>query len=419
MNRRALVRPGRGLAAVSAACLVAVATGGGPAAAGTTTHARAPGGLPGPVAARASVPHTSDLSAVAATSARNAWAVGFRYNGTADQTLIEHWNGRAWREVASPDPGGSFPGSGNQLAGVAATSARNAWAVGSWTNGTTRRMLIEHWNGRLWKHVSVSFTGCLKDSDGLSAVTATSASNAWAVGTATSCVFGVKITVILHWDGHSWHQVTSPDPGAFTDNTLRGVSATSARDAWAVGIYTSSSGLSLPLVAHWDGHAWTQVASPTPYDESMGLLGVAARTPAKAWAVGEASTGSLGGTQQLTFHWNGTTWKQAPSSSQGGRGLGGVAVVPGTRQAWAVGFRVSSTSPLLTFIERWTGSSWQRVLSPNPGQGPAQARLNQLQGVTAVSASSAWAVGACSKGAALKALVEHWNGRAWRVAFLG
>jgi hypothetical protein len=300
---------------------------------------------------------------------------------------------------------------------VAATSARNAWAVGSWSSGTTPRMLIEHWNGRIWKQVPSHFPGCLKDNDGLSAVTATSASNAWAVGTATSCVFGVKITVILHWDGHSWHEVTSPDPGALSDNYLRGVAASSARDAWTVGFYsTTSGGRLLPLIAHWDGHAWTEVTSPSPYSDTMGLLGVAARTPAKAWAVGEATTGSVGATQQLTFHWNGTAWKQAASSSQAGRGLGGVAAVPGRHTAWAVGFRVSSTSPVLTLIERWTGSSWQRVASPNPGQGTAQTRLDQLQAVAAVSATNAWAVGACSKGPALKALIEHWNGRAWRVA---
>jgi hypothetical protein len=103
MNRRVLVLPGRALAAISAACLAAAATGGGPAAAGATTHARVIAGLPGTVAAAASVPHTSDLNAVAATSAGNAWAVGFRYNGTADLTLVEHWNGRSWREVPSPD----------------------------------------------------------------------------------------------------------------------------------------------------------------------------------------------------------------------------------------------------------------------------------------------------------------------------
>jgi len=35
-----------------------------------------------------------DVSAVAATSARNAWAVG--YAGGGGQALIAHWNGVSW-----------------------------------------------------------------------------------------------------------------------------------------------------------------------------------------------------------------------------------------------------------------------------------------------------------------------------------
>jgi hypothetical protein len=40
---------------------------------------------------------------------------------------------------------------------------------------------------------------------GLSAVDATSATNAWAVGT-----YGTFKTLILHWDGTAWTQVPSP-----------------------------------------------------------------------------------------------------------------------------------------------------------------------------------------------------------------
>jgi len=43
---------------------------------------------------------------VAATSATNAWAVGSYNTGTANQTLILHWNGRPleviWAWVTNP-----------------------------------------------------------------------------------------------------------------------------------------------------------------------------------------------------------------------------------------------------------------------------------------------------------------------------
>jgi len=55
------------------------------------------------------------------------------------------WNGITWKQVPSPSPGTSAG-----LSGVAATSALNAWAVG-WTDTTTgTKTLILQWNGKTW-----------------------------------------------------------------------------------------------------------------------------------------------------------------------------------------------------------------------------------------------------------------------------
>ena len=70
------------------------------------------------------------LSGVAATSTRVAWAVGSTGTG---KTLILHWNGKTWRRVPSPSPGGG----GDSIYAVAATSATNAWAVGGSTVTTS------------------------------------------------------------------------------------------------------------------------------------------------------------------------------------------------------------------------------------------------------------------------------------------
>src|SRR5215472_5605870 len=90
----------------------------------------------------------NQLNGVAATSASNAWAVGcthcFTSNGRA---LIEHWNGTGWQQVPSPAPAGGV------LSGVAATSASNAWAVGENYSSTSSKTLILHWNGTAWKQV--------------------------------------------------------------------------------------------------------------------------------------------------------------------------------------------------------------------------------------------------------------------------
>ena len=93
------------------------------------------------------MPANGTLYGVTALSSSNAWAVGFSFNGTAGQTMIEHWNGSSWRLVASPNPAGSSHD--NNLYGVAATSSTNAWAVGGYrTPSNVGRTLILHWNGR-------------------------------------------------------------------------------------------------------------------------------------------------------------------------------------------------------------------------------------------------------------------------------
>jgi len=53
--------------------------------------------------------------------------------------------GSAMAGTGVPERAVSVPG--GQLFGVAATSARNAWAVGADENGT----ILQHWNGTTWK----------------------------------------------------------------------------------------------------------------------------------------------------------------------------------------------------------------------------------------------------------------------------
>jgi len=86
-------------------------------------------------------PNVGQLSGVAAVSGNNIWAVGDYYAGSvkAGQNLIEHWNGTSWSVVKSPNGGAVAIG----LWGVAAVSASNIWAVGSYAgDGKT---LIEYY----------------------------------------------------------------------------------------------------------------------------------------------------------------------------------------------------------------------------------------------------------------------------------
>jgi len=71
------------------------------------------------------------LSGVATQSATSAWAVGYTSVSVPPRiyrpSLIERWNGSAWRVVPVPRAGASD----SDLWGVTALSASNAWAVGN------------------------------------------------------------------------------------------------------------------------------------------------------------------------------------------------------------------------------------------------------------------------------------------------
>jgi hypothetical protein len=115
---------------------------------------------------------------VAATAPTNAWTVGNHFNSVPSLvTLVDRWNGKAWKVQRSPGPGGS--GNFAVLSGVAATSATNAWTVGQTYNGSVHQTVVEHWNGKAWKvqrSPNPSTTVNI-----LNGVAATS-TNGWAVG---------------------------------------------------------------------------------------------------------------------------------------------------------------------------------------------------------------------------------------------
>jgi hypothetical protein len=184
---------------------------------------------------------------------------------------------------------------------VSIVSRSDAWAVGFFDIvGLTQRTLLLHWNGTAWKPAIYPICdGVLSD------VSASSASNAWAVG---NCSTG---PVALHWNGTSWTWITVPAPSGARNSLLFGVSSLSASQAWAVGYYDTPAIIQQTLVLHWDGSRWTQVPSPNPGGQNNSALAdVSARSSSDAWAVGNIDSAHVS-ELTLVLHWNGTSWSQA------------------------------------------------------------------------------------------------------------
>jgi hypothetical protein len=236
------------------------------------------------------------LSGVAAISAGSAWAVG----SASGKTLILQWNGSTWRQVPSPTPSG-----GGSLSAVAAISARSAWAVGSLAP-TSRGTLILRWNGTAWKRVASPRFPPSTTTGALDGVAAVSARNAWAVGSASPGVDPYSArTIALHWNGASWKRVASasrPAGGSY----LSGVTATSAGSAWAVGVNMYEASPPDPdryhlMIEHWNGAAWRLTRTSLP---AFSFLSAVAGTSARnVWAVGSTRS-----TKTLILHWNGRSW---------------------------------------------------------------------------------------------------------------
>jgi hypothetical protein len=325
-----------------------------------------PPGVAGMVAAAA--PVMGELTGVSVVSARDAWAAGFAgaNNGLASKTVIVHWNGSAWSTVPSPSPGLGKNHS-STLNSVSADSATDAWAVGytcgAQNCGEHDQSLILHWNGRAWSRVKALSPG---RSDILRGVTALSPTNVWAVG--RECLSNCRgagpnvVTLILHWDGTAWSQVPSPSPSP-PQGGLFSVSADSPTDVWAVGGPPTEA-------LHWDGISWSLVPSPG----TAVWFGVSAVSPTDALAVGTyCQPPNINGCHytSIGMHWDGAAWSSDPTPNPRSvhRDLDGVSAVSPT-DAWAVGSYLPNRGGYRTLIAHWNGTTWSRVSSPTPGLTP-------------------------------------------------
>jgi hypothetical protein len=288
-----------------------------------------------------------------------------------------------WSIVSSPNPSATE----NYLYGVTCASASDCWAVGGYFDNSiqTYQTLIELWDGTSWAIVnSPNPSGTLTFLNG---VTCASASDCWAVGDYFDNSSDYR-TLIERWDGTSWAIVSSPNPTA-AGNFLKGVTCASASDCWAVGFYVQTEPLAYrTLIERWDGTSWTIVNSPNPGDTDT-LEGVTCASASNCWAVGAYQQGNSV-VQTLIELWDGTSWAivNSPGVTAQNNVLNGVTCASAS-DCWAVGYSFSlDFTTLKTLIERWDGTSWAIVSSPNPSP-----TWNLLFGVTCVSASDCWAVG--------------------------
>ncbi len=243
----------------------------------------------------------NELRGVAALSANNVWAVGYRggtRNATPIETLMLHWNGTSWSQMPSPN----VAGGANQLFGITALASNDIWAVG----GAGSSPLTLHWDGSTWRVVPIRLGGGLS-TERLNAISGTSSNDVWAVGEGTGIFTNQRFATIRHWDGANWTEkicraASSSNPptdyeGGGPSAYFTGVAAVSSDNAWAIGVRGSG-----PMILHWDGQAWTAVTHPRAFPNSASLRAVTTSIGGRMWAVGvEFDISSTSVTQERTL----------------------------------------------------------------------------------------------------------------------
>jgi hypothetical protein len=372
-------------------------TGGPPGkAAGTAT------GRTTPDPAVPSLGISSRLQGVACTSVRNCWAVGSYETGIAELNEALHWDGHSWSEIATPDHGTS-PGHQSSLTAVTCTSASNCWAVGSYDRGTVQLNEALHWDGSSWSEIATPDPGFPETGVHiLDGVSCASPANCWAVGIHISDR-GISRNAELRWNGASWSAVNVPNPGANVagdGRKLSGIACTSASDCLAVGGYVDVANAERNEALRWNGSRWLRVAT-----HDRGALTSASCTAAtRCWAVRGQDSG------HGAIRWNGTRWSAV--ATPGRAELNGVACTAAATCVTVGNY--GHAGALLNEVLGWNGNSWSAVAVPDPG-GTSAGSQNRLASVACTSGVNCWAVGSYwnDSAGAHQNVVLHWNGHAW------
>ncbi len=170
---------------------------------------------------------------------------GGYYSNTSTYGLAQY-SGGAWT-LKTTFSGGEFANFG----ALAMVSDTEGWALGSKIvaqNGNTEvaplHQLLYHYKEGRWSATPVSVSGGGYVT--LQSITMRSPSEGWIVGAQSNVRPGTTAsnyqqqTVLLHYDGSTWRQVSVPDTGTLV-NAITGMTFTSDGGGWAAGYVSNLS----------------------------------------------------------------------------------------------------------------------------------------------------------------------------------
>lgn len=227
-----------------------------------------------------------------------------------------------WSATPLPEPGErSF------LTAVAAVSSHEAVAAGWTASGP----MIDNWNGTTWTAEALPLLPPGLHGAGLTAVSAIPGC-AVAVGGGFDLEEATEQPLLYRRHGNGWQCDPLPELGE--PYVLTGVTMVSPAEGWAVGHAFPG-----PVVLHWDGAQWINVAVPDPGHAKLLAVTVCGN---EVWAVGAQER------KPFILRYDGHAWGQTKCPASGPV----TAVVSGTSGVWAASGRD---------LMRWTGRKWAGI----------------------------------------------------------
>ena len=309
-----------------------------------------------------------------------------------------------WAQEKTPMP---TTGRGaNDFQAVSCPAANACEAVGWYENTTFVQFAMAGvWNGTAWKLQAVP-----KPVGGtqpiLSGVSCTAATACVAVGSYTNSS-SVIVPLAMVWNGTAWKAEKPPAPSGSTGASLSSVSCPAAGTCEAVG----QNGLA-SLAESLSGTTWTVQTTPPTSSPNVDneLSGVSCPAVGACEAVGDAFN-SVTSKVVLAERWNGTAWtvQTLPSPSATAKSFLSSVSCPTTGRCEATGSIVGL--PGAPVGEKWNGKSW--ALQAMPGPSASQAIAVFFGQVSCSAATACDAMGYYSTTSNFATLVDAWNGTAW------
>lgn len=381
--------------------------------------------MPGPAAAAvgrtsASPAPDSQLFGVSCASSKDCVAVGNNQNANDNRggPLVQTWNGKTWKTVSVKLPAKAMAG---ELFSVSCPSANACVAVGLWLNASdTGLPLAETWNGKTWAPSTMATAPKGSTAQFINSVSCPAAKSCIAVGEYVT--FTGTTALAEKWNGKTWTTTKPPVPAHSVVGDLDGVSCTSATHCIAVGTSATNSG-GFALADSWNGKTWAKmsVQPPAGSKNDAVLDGVSCPSATSCVAVGggSATNGRPGALNAFTERWNGKTWT-----------AGQVSWPKGTSNSSLVGVSCRSAASCLTVgyldinvndggntgraaAASWNGKAWTATKVPAPAKGKA----SLFSAVSCPTSTACIAAGQLSpfKSTEGSGLAGRWNGKSWNL----